>query len=96
MINFSHLQSKIDCFTSWPGDVLKRLTPSPVNVPILEVGMGWVWVLRLFLLPIREDYFAVLSATVWEELPERLIPSYALVNVFKIFFLGSLGPGCFK
>lgn len=30
--------------------------------------------------------FAVLSATVWEELLERLIPSCALVNGFTIFF----------
>lgn len=38
------------------------------------------------LLSIREDCFAVLSISAWEELLEKLIPSCALVNAFKIFF----------
>lgn len=41
---------------------------------------------EVFLLSIREDCFAVLSISAWEELLEKLIPGYALVNAFKIFF----------
>lgn len=47
----------------------------------------WTWVgtVKVFL-SVRKDCLALSSATVWEELPERLIPTCALVNVFKIFF----------
>lgn len=89
--DFSRLQNGIDngYFLAWWFLEALQTVPNEQIDALWEVDMEWGlgggdW--EAFLPTGEDGWVAVLSAAIWEELLQRLIPSCALVNGFTIFF----------